>query len=339
MKKKIIFSALVASALLVGCGSSSSSSSSTTENNTTTATTTTENNTTTTSVKVVDAYVIGATVCDAKGTCATTDANGTATAAFDLASGLTSTGGIDDINNNKIADDGVIAPIMKTVPGKTIISPITDLIAKGADKDKLAQVLNINADELCTDPYATNNVELAKAMQIVYAVVAAGKETDFINKINTVNLEEAPTTTDNALEPFKGALDAFTTGEVDTTETTVTGGLETFANLAKEVVADCPDAVALIDKVVAVNTDNAFDVEVQVEAEKKALSAKIPMEENVTVQASAEENATAEMSTETNTTEEATAETNTTETQTTTETNTTQENNTELEGTNLSVFL
>jgi hypothetical protein len=193
MKKKIVLSiaALTVAGLITGCGSSGGGSSNNTNNN---ATNNNANQPAQKSVKVVDGYVIGANVCDANNICKATEANGTATAAFSNTV-LTATGGYIDINaNNKVDDDDIALPdnfTLKTPAGKSVISPITDLIANGANPAKLAEVLGVNEEDLYADPIATNNITLAKAIQIVYALKVENKEASLVEKINSFNLASA----------------------------------------------------------------------------------------------------------------------------------------------------
>jgi hypothetical protein len=206
MKKKIVLSiaALTVAGLITGCGSSGGGSSNNTNNN---ATNNTNNNATNNnanqpaqkSVKVVDGYVIGANVCDANNICKTTEANGTATAAFSNTV-LTATGGYIDVNgNNQLDTNDINLPntfSLKTPAGVNVISPITDLIANGANPAKLAQVLGVSEADLYADPIATNNITLAKAIQIVYALKVENKETDFIKKINNFVTSNSSVQTD-----------------------------------------------------------------------------------------------------------------------------------------------
>jgi len=350
MKKKIALSVIAISltGMLVGCGSSSSSDDSATTSNT--------SNLPASTVKVVDGYVIGANVCDANNVCATTDGSGAATASYDLNTTLTSTAGYIDVNNNQQIDDSDIQLpdtfTLKTPAGATVITPITDLIANGADKTKLAQILGVSEEDLLTDPIATNNVALAKAIQIVYAVKIDGKEADFINQINsytpesateantttTTNTEAETTTPESSQTTVLPVLKAdeanVTTTQEDTT--TATADITTFANLAKNVVSD--DVKNFIDTVVTLDVENVADIETQIADTKKEITvnaaASVQMNTEATATtdttASAEATANTEVSAETNdttatATTDTTAETNTTETtdtttQTTTET-------------------
>ena len=189
---------LVSSVLLLsGCGSSSSSN----HNNTAPAT---DNNTssatpaqTQRNITVVDGYIIGATLTqECSNVSATTGANGIATADFNASCGITATGGTIDVNQNGLKDaNELTAPTMKTVAAKDIISPLTNLIAQGANEDKLAAALGVAKADLYTDPIATNNTTVAKAFQIAYAVEVGGKTTEFISKVNTFSAATTSTTT------------------------------------------------------------------------------------------------------------------------------------------------
>ncbi len=288
MKKKIIFSA-VALAFLVGCGNSGGSSNSSTASNMSTQPSTA--NQTAKTVKVVDGYVIGAHVCDGRNVCVTTDKNGVAEANF-ANTVLTAKAGYIDVNNNKKIDENDIALpntfTLKTTAGKSVISPLTDLVANGADAKKLAKLLNVNEDDLFTDPYATNNITLAKAIQIVYAIKADNKETDFIKEINNINVDTNTTTTTTTkpqattdLPPFpqkvKTDLPDFdsqpqivsSNNENNSNNTALNGGLEVFASLAKKVVSQ--QAQTLIDEVVKSNAQNPINLEESIASIKKEL--------------------------------------------------------------------
>jgi len=193
--KKINLSAyastlLVSSVLLFsGCGSSSSSHNNSTApagTDTTNPAGTDTTAPTSRNITVVDGYIVGATLTqECSNANATTGANGIATAEFNASCGITATGGFIDLNQNGLKDaDEVAAPTMKTVAAKDIISPLTDLIAQGANEDKLAAALGVTKADLYTDPIATNNTTVAKAFQIAYAVEVGGKTTEFISKVN-----------------------------------------------------------------------------------------------------------------------------------------------------------
>ena len=353
MKKKIVLSiaALSIAGLITGCGGGGGSSSS----NETTASTTTETQTSAKSVKVVDGYVIGANVCDANNVCATTDNNGTAIAKF-ADTVLTSKGGYIDVNgNNQIDDNDIALPdnfTLKTVAGKSVISPITDLIANGANPAKLAEILGIDENELYNDPIATNNIELAKAIQIVYALKAENKEDAFIQKINNFTFESTPntdlptfdetketkTTTQEEtnstpattdLPPMKVAttdLPTFdetssvtnsnneenTTNKDTASSNQMSGSLETFANLALSVASN--EAKTLITAIMNSTASTPLALEESIANVKKEL---LTSPTNNTQETETVENTT------TQTTEKnpATQETNTTQETTTTETN------------------
>ena len=349
MKKKISLSiaTIALAGLITGCGSSSSSSSSNSNNNTTSnnQTPTTQNQK---SVKAVDGYIIGANVCDTKGVCSATDTNGTATAKF-ANTALTATGGYIDVNgNNKIDDNDIKLPdtfTLRTPAGESVISPITDLIANGADPKKLAEVLGVNEADLYKDPIATNNVDLAKAIQIVYALKTENKESVLVEKINKfepvtntlpninsdseyITQEKNNTTSNTGALPNLNKVTALPNLNTDSNYTTTTnskevnnsnsnltanfkGGIDVFANLASSVASG--EAKTLITAVMASTATTPVALEQEIAETKKDL---IKTEE-ATAQ-TVENNATAEntQATETNTTEtaenSAQAETNTT---------------------------
>jgi hypothetical protein len=206
IKSKLALSlATIALLSFTGCGSSNSSSSSSTE-------TKTKSN-----VTVVDGYVTGAKVCDANNVCANTNGNGVATAAFDLTKSLSSKGGFIDLNGNGTQDnDEVSAPDMQVPAGKTTISPLTDLVVKGVKPAKLAEVLGVSESDIFADPYASNNVDLAKAIQIVYALNQAGVSSKLVEKVNSYT---ASTEANTDLPPMEATKTPSTKTEKNTTET------------------------------------------------------------------------------------------------------------------------
>jgi hypothetical protein len=281
IKSKLALSlATIALLSFTGCGSSDSSSD---DNN---------NNSTTTEKKsdvtVVDGYVTNARVCDVNNVCANTNGNGVATAAFDLTNNLTATGGFIDLNGNGVQDDNEIsAPTMQVPAGKTIISPLTDLIVKGVNPTKLAEVLGVSVEDLYADPIATNNVELAKAMQIVYAANTASLTNEVIKKINDYNVavEEATeepvedTTTKSAL-PLRvlnsvAETDSNTTEETSTEEETNSsnsnGSLTVFAELVKSVAPDNTILNDFIQNVIETNVEKASEIESAIATEKQTI--------------------------------------------------------------------
>jgi len=188
----------------------------------TTTTTTTTQTAQERDITVVDAYVIGATVTD--GTVSSfTNAQGVATAAYDANSIIRSTGGTIDANGNGVADDNESAALPMAAPaGKDVVSPLTNLIVLGAAEDKLAELLGVSVEELYTDPIATNNVELAKAMQVVVAVSASDQVDAFIQDVNSyvAPVEEPTTTTPDATTATDGDLPSI--GQYDETTTVTT---------------------------------------------------------------------------------------------------------------------
>jgi hypothetical protein len=290
MMKKLSLS-IAAIAFFIGCGSSSSSS-------TTSASAETQAPTTKT-VTVVDNYIIGAQVCDTNGTCATTDGNGTATAAF-IGNSFTAKGGYIDVNNNHQIDaDDVKLPEDFTLQSSnsTLVSPVTDYVARGMNLDKLSTLTNISASELLSDPYKNNNVAVAKVFQILSIVKLNGKETALISKINEVNTTVAvnnvansnPTQSTGLFDSLvsKGLFDSLvtsdntqtestqttetntTTTNTNTTATSSTANLSALYNLAIQVVT--PEAKLAIDKVMSINVNNASEIEAQIASFKEKL--------------------------------------------------------------------
>lgn len=194
MGKFGLYLAVIVATIFSGCGGGSGSSTSTiTQSSSSSSSSASSQAAVKRSVTVIDEYVIGAKVSDCNGVSATTDSKGVATAAFDSGCPLVSEGGKLDIDGNGIVDDTDIPALaMKSPAGKDTISPLTDLVAKGADEAKLAAILGITPQDIYKDPFATNNVALAKAIQIAYVVELTKKSNDFIAKING---QQAQTTT------------------------------------------------------------------------------------------------------------------------------------------------
>ena len=295
MKKtsiSIIASSIVLSSVLMlstGCGSSSSGSASTSSGSSSSASSQK-------SVTAVDGYIIGATISDAKGTLSKTNASGVATASFDLSTPLTSNGGVIDANSNGKADAGeLLAPTLKTPAGKKVISPLTDLVAHGVDATKLANSLGISEAELYSDPIKTNKVNVAKAMQIVYAVIVNNKTEALKSKINattlpggssasssssssasssnasgTGNLPDFGRKLNSNLPDFGSGTTASTSEGSSSSSGSVasTGSLQSFATLVKGIFASDANVTKYIDTVVSTNATSASKVEQAIESLK-----------------------------------------------------------------------
>lgn len=297
MKKRIILSisAIALMGLITGCGSSSSSS-----NNNETSTTPTQ--VPQKAVKAVDGYIIGANVCDANGVCATTDANGTAKASFGDTV-LTANGGYIDVNDNHKIDsnEDIALPdtfTLKTPAGKNVISPITDLIANGANPAKLAEVLGVDENTLYEDPIATNNIDLAKAVQIVYAVKVDKKESDFVSKINNYNAQTENNTTSSAQTSNTSTSSALPEFKA---VGSVNGNIDVFANLALSVVSD--EAKNLITAVIDSNVTDVNKLEESIASDKKTLletSETASVNTNTTVETNNTQEVNTTTSTQTN---------------------------------------
>ena len=175
--KKIYISSIASLFLLVGCGGGSSNTSNIKE------------------VKVIDAYVVGAKVCDIKGICAITDENGTARADFDLNNTLTSIGGFIDSNFNGIKDsDELDAPFMLAPAGASVITPLTTLVAKGADINKLSSLIGVSKEDILhKDPIQSKNVKLIKAINVLYPVLKEKRVDFLVKKINNYSTSNSLT--------------------------------------------------------------------------------------------------------------------------------------------------
>jgi len=168
--KKALIPSIVLSAFLVGCGGGSSSNS----------------NSKLKEVTDIDAYIVGAKICDGKGICAITDEKGVARADFDLNTSLTSIGGFIDANLNGIQDaDELEAPPLKAPARATVITPLTTLVANGADINKLAKLFNTTPNDILhKDPIKSNDISLIKAINAVYPVIKEHKISYLAKLIN-----------------------------------------------------------------------------------------------------------------------------------------------------------
>jgi len=167
--KKILVPSIIVSAFLVGCGGGSSGSSKNLKE-----------------IKDIDAYIVNAKVCDGRGICAITDEKGVARADFDLNTSLTSIGGFIDSNLNGIKDaDELEAPFLKAPSGASVITPLTTLIANGADINKVAKLFNITPNDILhKDPIESNDANLIKAINAIYPVIKENKITYLAKLIN-----------------------------------------------------------------------------------------------------------------------------------------------------------
>jgi len=350
MKKKIKYSviALTIAGIITGCGSSGGSSGNSAQSSQ-------SSSNTTKSVKVADGYIIGAQVCDTDGDCATTNLKGVATANF-ANTVLTSKGGYIDVNNNAQFDQNIDIELpstftLKTPAGENIITPLTDLIANGANPEKLAQILNVNVSDLYTDPIATNNVGLEKAIQIVYALKVSGKESSFIDEINEYNTSinnssnvtntQSSSTSTSELPSFRIVTKADTTPPVlpsfrpDTTENnntttvntntnvtvetnnTVKINLDTFAQLAYKVAESNETIKNFITDVIDSNATSPVELEEKLANQKKEILSNLNSTTNI------ETNSQTQLQNQLNETENNNTVVNTNEQNTTNELNTT----------------
>lgn len=194
INKKIVHSIIVTSLLggLYGCGSSSSS---------------TDTNTTAVVpppvekpyLRVVDGYVANAQVKDANNKIiGITNHDGK----IDIDSldilvyPLSAIGGYIDVNLNNIQDSGDIIidnGVIFSADKGNIISPLTTLATR-VDKTSLAKAMGLaSINDLYVDPIATNNLELEKANQIAYAIIATNKVNTFSYNLNmAVNGSDLP---------------------------------------------------------------------------------------------------------------------------------------------------
>lgn len=265
MKKLSLIAVLSAGIMIIGCGGSSSSSSNNSNEN--------SKNSQVKQVKVVDGYVIGANVCDQNGTCATTDSEGMAKAAFSDTI-LTAKGGYIDVDNNGEINSSIDIELpnnfsIKTTAGKSVITPITDLLANNVDADKLSKILGISKEELYADPIETNNTKLEKAIQIVYAVKIDGKENDFIKKLNSYDFNNTLSNENTNANNNNNEVNLYLP-KVESTANNVKGSVELFAKIALEVVDD--NVKQFINKIIECNCSTPVEVEKSLVNDKKDIT-------------------------------------------------------------------
>ena len=145
----------------------------------------------TTELTVVDSYIMFATVFDANSTkIAITDEHGKVEITKKFTYPLYTAGGVFDVNGNaQVDEDDYLVPkgIQFSTNIGNVISPVTTFITLGADSEKLAQLLGVSEAELLGDAIEMNNTELAKAYQMLYAVMIFGASEHVIEAINTTN--------------------------------------------------------------------------------------------------------------------------------------------------------
>ncbi|SFP30338.1 hypothetical protein [Hydrogenimonas thermophila] len=172
MQKKRLLITMSAAAVLTfsGCGGGSDDSAI----NSTTDTQTAPVEAASTDIQVIDGYVIGATVTALNdSTCSSiTQTEGHTTLQCEL-EGFKTVGGKIDVNQNGIADvTEPTAPNMVAPAGYSVATPFTTLIATGkVTTEQIATTLGISAEEVMSDPYSTNNIDLAKAYNLVAAAL------------------------------------------------------------------------------------------------------------------------------------------------------------------------
>ena len=236
--KKIILSSVAVGFLFIGCGGGGSSSGTP--------------HTSLKEVKDIDANIVNAKVCDKKGICAITDENGIARADFDLNTTLTSVGGFIDANYNGIKDKNELdAPFLLAPPGAKIISPLTALVAKGADINKLSEILGVTPEEILSeDPFETNNIKLVKAFNVVYPVIKENKIDELVKRINQYN-------------PYSKGTDLPSFGESSVNVN--------IYNLSKSILSNSND-IAYINTVEQSNYTNAKQLSEVLELKKQKIN-------------------------------------------------------------------
>lgn len=251
--KTLLASASVAAMVLTGCGGGGGGGSETANGNTGGSA---GGSTSTRTVKVVDAYVVGAVVVDADGR--RVGISGKGGIASDCnesyAFPLSASGGFFDANNNGLQDPGetnLPAGVTLQSP-QCVISPLTTLITNGADPQKLAELLGVDPAKLYSDPLADNDIQLEKAVQIAYGLIAGGSMPTFIYNVNQLGGSDLPS--------FGGA-----------NNNTMTGSLDAFANLAITSSSNNSQVMSFINDVLNLQTDSSMKIETLVEGEKSGI--------------------------------------------------------------------
>jgi len=174
---------------------------------------------------------------------------------------------------------------------------MSDLVANGADADKLAAILGLSStDALYADPIATDNLNLAKAIQLVYAaklvdptqaalsakVNAYTVSTATTTNTNTGSLpsfgentkttEKAPVETTTKTEEINSSLPKFGLTPVTTTAnaTAPTINIDALATMVVAAANNDPKVVAFVDAVKNA-TGSAADLETTVQTQKDAM--------------------------------------------------------------------
>jgi sulfur relay (sulfurtransferase) DsrF/TusC family protein len=176
----------VAILTLSGCGGSS-------DDSTTTDMQTAPIESSSTDIQVIDGYVVGATVIALNDSAcsSTTQANGEATLQCSI-EGFKTVGGKIDVNQNGIADTTEpTAPNMVAPAGYSVATPFTTLIATGkVTAEQIALTLGIGTEEIMSDPYASNNIELAKAYNLVATALLVDGADLMADKIKEASLTQ-----------------------------------------------------------------------------------------------------------------------------------------------------
>ncbi len=192
MKKavSIVASSAIIATLFSGCGSDGSSVNSGSVSSSSQSST----NSKSTVVTAIDGYVLEANVKDSAGKVAQYIPNSKGEYKFDgePTYPIVLTGGKLDSNSNGIVDSGEIDFGISMQANKgVIISPISTIISKGANEEKLANLLNVSTEYLYTNPMVNEDINLAKAYQILYAIIISEATSDIVTLINSDTTAQA----------------------------------------------------------------------------------------------------------------------------------------------------
>jgi len=166
-------------------------------------------------------------------------------------------GGYIDVNNDGNFEEDIDIEIPSYIelltPKGYVISPLTTLVAMGADPIKLAHIAGIDPSLIYQDPIAINNITLEKLNQIAYTLLASKTADVFIYKVNNIG--------ENDLPSFGGAQ-----------QNVLNGGIETFASFAMEVTTHNQVAMDLIAKVLDIEVNDPKEIEYFIKPLKENIS-------------------------------------------------------------------
>jgi hypothetical protein len=214
--KRSILALAIFGALISGCGNSNSDSS-TSQNSGASSSSGQTPSTSENTITVVDGYIVNAIVKNGASTIlGSTDIHGKVYINDDneLVYPLHAIGGFIDIDANGKYEEGVDFRIPQDLEFIAqegyVISPLTTLVAMGANKEKLAMLAGISPEDIFSDPIKSGNVNLEKMNQIAYVLLASRSAQNFIYYVNNLGEGDLPTFGEGTnLEGKVGSLQAF----------------------------------------------------------------------------------------------------------------------------------